>query len=96
LKARQSQATIYKQDRARHYSTGPHMTGACAADHGEIAPVYRGFKLTCTSTDLPRLQKAIDKFWLNAYFGAQTPAAREAVVQQEKEYRCAPREWQTC
>jgi hypothetical protein len=86
MKARQSAATIYKPDR-----TAP--SGADSEPQGMAAPQYRGFVLHCLAGELPAKQRAVDAFWSKAYFEAQTPAGRQAVVQQEKEWRDAPREW---
>jgi hypothetical protein len=85
LKTRQSQATVYKQDRS---STHNYVEPSVA-----IGPVSRGFKLNCLVGELPVKQRAIDAFWSKAYFEAQTVAGRQAVVDQEKEWRQSPREW---
>jgi hypothetical protein len=92
MKTRQSAATIYKTER-KSAATGAHYAGECAADHGLVSPAYRGFKISCLSAELPAKQRAIDEFWSRAYFAAQTPAARQAVIEQEKQWRDAPREW---
>jgi hypothetical protein len=92
MKTRQSQATIYKPDRAGP-RTDPHHADACPADRDEINPVYRGFKLNCLAAELLAKQRAIDAFWTTLYFETQTQAGREAVIAQEKEWRDAPREW---
>jgi hypothetical protein len=88
VKTRQSQATIYEYGR-----TTPHCVDSCPAGSGEIAPQYRGFQLHCLAAELPAKQRAIDRFWSDAYFKAQTEAGRRAVIAQEREWRDAPREW---
>jgi hypothetical protein len=92
LKTRQSPATIYKTDR-KSAAEGAHYADSCAADRGEIYPVYRGFKLSCLSAELPAKQRAIDALWSRACFAAQDRAGREACIRQEREWRDAPREW---
>jgi hypothetical protein len=90
MKIRQSAATVYKN---KSTAAEPHYVDSCPADSGEISPTYRGFRVTCLAAELPTRQKAIDRFWSDQYFAAQTPAARQAVVEQEKSWRDAPREW---
>jgi hypothetical protein len=92
MKTRATNGTAYRQDR-KTAADGAHYADTCAADRGEIHPVYRGFRVTCSASELPAKQKAIDGFWSRAYSAAQTPAARQAVIDQEREWRNAPREW---
>jgi hypothetical protein len=86
LKTRQSQATVYKADHSASHS-------ADSGPQGMIRPTYRGFSISCEASELPAKQRAVDAFWSKAYFEAQTPAGRQAVVRQEREWRQAPREW---
>jgi hypothetical protein len=91
MKSRARGTSVYRQDR-KSVATA-RTAGSCAADQGEISPVYRGFKLKCFGNELPAKQRAIDEFWSRAYLEAQSPAAWQAVFAQEKEWRGAPREW---
>jgi hypothetical protein len=70
-----------KTDRAT-----PHIADSGPA--GPISPTYRGFRVSVADAgELPAKQRAIDAFWSRAYFEAQTPAGREAVIAQEREWR---------
>jgi hypothetical protein len=86
MKTRPSATHIYKYGRApSHVADDSHK--------GPIAPTYRGFVCRCLAAELPRVQRQINEFWDRAYFQAQTEAQRRAVVDQEWEWRSAPREW---
>jgi hypothetical protein len=87
LKTRQSQAMVYKQD----HRAAPHVADSGPA--GLISPQYRGFIIRCLAGELPAKQRQINEFWDRQYFSAMTPAGRQAVVDQEREWRDAPREW---
>jgi hypothetical protein len=86
LKARPSQATIYKYGRATSHI-------AESDPQGMVAPQYRGFTIRCEAAELPARQRAIDAFWSKAYYEAQSPVGRDAVIAQERKWRDAPREW---
>jgi hypothetical protein len=45
-------------------------------DRGFIAPVYRGWKSSCTGAEIERLKREIDDCWITRYQTADTPAAR--------------------
>ena len=61
-------------------------------DLGFIAPGYRGWKLSCTGSEIERLKREIDDHWLNRYLAAETPA-RVAVLMAERQMRNAPEDW---
>lgn len=76
MKTRQSQATIYKTDRATpRYADDSRL--------GQIAPTYRGFVIRCEAAELPAKQRQVDEFWSRAYFSAQSQAARQLSIKSE-------------
>ena len=62
-------------------------------DRGFIAPVYRGWKLSCTGAEIERLKREIDDYWITRYQTADTPAARVAVLMEERGMRFEPKDW---
>jgi hypothetical protein len=86
--ARNSQAKIYRirQPVGRVNHTTERDIRLCS-------PTYRGWRIVCIGDEIPALQRAIDDYWNKLYAEADGPAAKVAVLMQERALRAEPKEW---
>ena len=69
------------------------MNHTTERDVGLCCPTYRGYRIACVGDEIPALQGAIDDHWNRRYLAAETPAAKVAVLVEERVMRHEPKDW---